>query len=294
MPGDEAGESLPRLSIDSLKTEHRQFFSRALQNVLESDIAKLTYGQIINRLPLTSVERESYNGSVTSEHSIRKKHSELCSGVLERLREIHDARDIASLNFDSTLIDAYNNTTFDSCAFETLLIEMTVVAVHQITVQLCKSEMSLRENDGMGSWEPADEETMPPTSFQHEDYRDYDIHPDGLADGVAYWAETRIFGGVVLFERCTPDSSLNLHNDIGIDPNAIYLHSDECDVTCRLYQLTDKQRCDLVTFLLSETTPLAECPIPMKKTNGDNKRIDPEESHFDTSVYRDMWQGKPL
>jgi hypothetical protein len=30
---------------------------------------------------------------------------------------------------------------------------------------------------------------------------DYDQYPDGLADVAGYWAEDRIFGGVVLFDR---------------------------------------------------------------------------------------------
>ena len=41
----------------------------------------------------------------------------------------------------------------------------------------------------------------PPTYFSHKWYQDYDQYPDGVADGIGYWAESRIFGGVVLFDR---------------------------------------------------------------------------------------------
>lgn len=37
--------------------------------------------------------------------------------------------------------------------------------------------------------------------FFHVDYMDYDQYPNGLADIAGYWAEDRIFGGVVLFDR---------------------------------------------------------------------------------------------
>ncbi|KAI1272622.1 hypothetical protein F5Y07DRAFT_379353 [Xylaria sp. FL0933] len=280
-------KAFPRLSIDSLRTEeHRRLFSRALQNVLSSDTAELTYGQIVDGLPISSVEEDSYYGTVSRDHPIHKNHTELCSGVLERLRNINGARDISTLEFDSTLIDAYNNTSLGSRAFQARLIEMTVYAVHQIAVQLFRTETSIHdEKDGMGWWEDPKRERMPPTLFQHHAYCDYHLFPEDLADGVAYWAENRIFGGVVLFDRRAPGSSPNSHNGIRVDPNAIYLHSDRDGVTNQIYQLTDRQRCDLVNFLLSETTPPAKCPIPMKATWENDKRIDPQKSHLDTGVY---------
>ncbi|KAI3341393.1 hypothetical protein F4824DRAFT_496144 [Ustulina deusta] len=301
MPREETNASTPRVSVDSLDTNHRQVFSRALQNVLSSDAAELTYAQIVDGLPLSAIERDTIRGSVDCDHPIHTKHTELCPGVIERLREIIDTHDIGSLKFDSTLVDAYNNASPGSRAFETRLIEMTAVAVHQIAVQLFKSETSLHESDGMGSWQPAEDsvfwdihKTMFPTLFRHPQYCDYGLYPDGLADGVAYWAENRILGGVVLFDRRAPDSPPNTNNEIEVDPNAIYFHSSGRMITYRIYQLIDKQRCDLVKFLLSETTPPAECPIPIHGTSENQQRIDPEEAVTDTGVYRDVWERKPL
>jgi hypothetical protein len=48
--------------------------------------------------------------------------------------------------------------------------------------------------------------TWPTTLFCHPWYRDYDQYPEGIADCVGYWAEERIFGGVVLFDRRDPGS----------------------------------------------------------------------------------------
>ena len=39
------------------------------------------------------------------------------------------------------------------------------------------------------------------TLLSHPDYDFQDDYPRGSADTVAYWAEDRIFGGVVLFDR---------------------------------------------------------------------------------------------
>lgn len=41
----------------------------------------------------------------------------------------------------------------------------------------------------------------PPTPFYANWYMNSDKYHNGLADVVGYWAELRIFGGVVLFDR---------------------------------------------------------------------------------------------
>jgi hypothetical protein len=41
----------------------------------------------------------------------------------------------------------------------------------------------------------------PPTLFWTGAYMDWLQYPNGLADMAGYWAETRVFGGVVLFDR---------------------------------------------------------------------------------------------
>ena len=52
--------------------------------------------------------------------------------------------------------------------------------------------------------------TFPTTLFCHPWYRDYDQYPNGIADSVGYWAEARILGGVVLFDRRNLGSAENI------------------------------------------------------------------------------------
>ncbi len=73
-------------------------------------------------------------------------------------------------------------------------------------------DTSRHKDDTLGRWRPAEERkrlypaTFPTTLFCHPWYRDYDQYPEGIADSVGYWAEGRILGGVVLFDRRDPDS----------------------------------------------------------------------------------------
>jgi hypothetical protein len=43
---------------------------------------------------------------------------------------------------------------------------------------------------------------LPPASlFWHGSFRSHRRYPNGLAELAGYWAETQIFGGVILFDR---------------------------------------------------------------------------------------------
>lgn len=102
--------------------------------------------------------------------------------------------------------------------FNMRLIEMVAVSVHQIAGALfnllpkAHTQEHIKlvtewqkpsgwvEYYGRRRWK---EPLFPPrpTHFFHCDYLDFDLYPDGLADVVGYWAEDRILGGVVVFDR---------------------------------------------------------------------------------------------
>jgi hypothetical protein len=76
---------------------------------------------------------------------------------------------------------------------------------------LYKQDTSRHKDDALGTWRPSEEyklfypHTFPATIFCHPWYRDYDQYPGGIADSVGYWAEARILGGVILFDRRNPE-----------------------------------------------------------------------------------------
>lgn len=90
---------------------------------------------------------------------------------------------------------------------------MVAVAVHQMAVLIFNLDESLHKNDGVTSWEPPKDprasplpsqiRDLPPpvTLFYHQAYRLKERYPNGIGDIVGYWAENRILGGVVLFDR---------------------------------------------------------------------------------------------
>ena len=92
------------------------------------------------------------------------------------------------------------------------MLELVARAVHQIAVWLYKQGSVRSKNDPLFAWRPGNDAELfyqggfPLTCFWHQWYQDYSQYPEGIADVVGYWAETRILGGVVLFDRREPQS----------------------------------------------------------------------------------------
>ncbi|KAK3934669.1 hypothetical protein QBC46DRAFT_358846 [Diplogelasinospora grovesii] len=290
-----------RLSVASLgEGPHRDILTRAIRNVLSTDISEITLAQIVDGLPLSVVEKDTYTGSgyLSGDHPLHQKHKQLCPGVLEKTRQLYIGFDVDTLQISSKLLHEYKISAPGSRAFQIRLIELAAVSIHQVAVQLYKLDASLHKDDGIASWEPPKEHPLfwilnpdgaPPTLFQHRQYRDYDQYPDGVADGVGYWAESRIFGGVVLFDRREPGSADD------VDPQGVYLHPERKNMTYRIYRLLDSQKLELLQFLLSNAEPPGILsPLPILGDENNRQRVDPEEPVETTGIYRDLWERKPL
>ena len=114
----------------------------------------------------------------------------------------------------SQLLHSYQTAVPGSRTFQTNLFELVARAIHDIAAWLFNQEHNLSPTDELVAWRPSEEDKpfypkgYPLTLFWHAWYHDYDQYPEGLADVVGYWAEARIFGGVVLFDRrCTSPKS---------------------------------------------------------------------------------------
>jgi hypothetical protein len=114
-------------------------------------------------------------------------------------------------------MQAYQNAELGSRQFKIRLVELAAASIHQIAIALFLFQPKLHQGDiesvvrwkekrkwveldGRGWWgEPLFDPR--PTLFFHHAYIEPDQYPHGLADVAGYWAEDRIFGGVVLFDR---------------------------------------------------------------------------------------------
>ncbi|OAA68022.1 hypothetical protein SPI_00217 [Niveomyces insectorum RCEF 264] len=328
--GKEIRASRKLLPIARLHGNHRDILLNALSNVLDSPAARTTYGQILDGVPLSDEVGDVYEGEVVCPgHPLLDEHLELSADVLAKLDELRASTPLDDFQVDATTIFEYQAASPGSRAFQTRLIELVARTVHAIAIWIFNNYSPLRpKDDRLLTWRPDKDGSerirkyfyrngYPPTLFVHPWYKAYDQYPDGLADGVGYWAEDRIFGGVVLFDRRPQEGPDTIYRtSFPYDPvhlpkraDAIYFHTNANGVTYRIYRLRDEQRQQLLQFLLSTAatsaspiTPSAvpsesfptPCPLPIRGDEDNRVRIDPEESVFDRGVYRDPWEHKPL
>lgn len=166
-------------------------------------------------------------------------------------------------------------------------------AVHEIAVLLFKSGTSLHPDHRITSWTPPKDDVFwdvyPkgawPTLFYHYWYSDYEQYPNGVADVVGFWAEARILGGVILFDRRDSRTA-------EAQPDSIWFHPDRSEVTSRIYKLLDDQKLALLEFLTTDSPDLDLLPILGDEKN--DCREDPEQPINETGIYRHLWDRKPV
>lgn len=95
------GADFKHLTVDVLDQEHREPLTRAIHNVLSTEVAEITYAQIIDGLPLTSVAYDTSAGDLPEDHPLHDIHSELCPGMLDKARELRSELNLEILKFDS-------------------------------------------------------------------------------------------------------------------------------------------------------------------------------------------------
>ncbi|KAH8768345.1 hypothetical protein F5883DRAFT_554419, partial [Diaporthe sp. PMI_573] len=189
-------------------------------------------------------------------------------------------------------IQAYQDTTPGSVAYKLRLLELVVIACHDIAVYLYQLDDGAHKHAEWENWhtekldslakeDPGECQTHrfqfgPPTPFFRSGYRYYTRYPNGLADVVGYWVEHHIFGGVVLFDRGASEEECN----------GIYIHNPEA--TSTLAPPTENQFNDLVAFLLSPTsdTDPSRCPLPIRITRENKWRWHAYDGMVDYHIFK--------
>lgn len=107
-------------------------------------------------------------------------------------------------------------------AFHLRLVELVAIACHQIGAYIYDLDEGAHKNKLYQDWrnkvleekEKDVEERRfynpPPTAFAHPAYRYPEQYPRGFADVAGYWAESKIFGGVVVFDRGETEEEVSL------------------------------------------------------------------------------------
>lgn len=330
------------VTVSALDVEHREVLSRAIRNVLETDLATETYAQIIDGLPLMHAAQETQSTHwMMRDHPIYQ-HISLCPGVAEATEKFKSDFDVNTLRFNPRvsftslhppdfqfqmvyenlsnthqLLSTFQVSPLTSRSFFLRLIELVAVSVHQIAVDLFTHHPKLHDANlpsfttsasplnpskdkgpyciaSVTSWTLPDDYSdpglrfipPPPTLLSLGFYQEHQQYPNGIADMVGYWAEDRVLGGVVMFDRRQIWSDKDMH-----EPN-FYMHSHREMVTTRVWQTLDEQFEAMVLFLLSAGRKDAS-PFPLLPSARNRVRVDGPIATR-SGVFRDPWERKEL
>ncbi|RFN46003.1 hypothetical protein FIE12Z_9754 [Fusarium flagelliforme] len=108
-------------------------------------------------------------------------------------------------------------------------------------------------------------------------------YPNGAADTVGYWAEAKIFGGVLVFDR----------GESEIECKELYLHAGLLDGPYTLFPLTEGQFETLIKFLLHPLdTDVPENPLPLRATSENRWRWSAWDAIAEHHIFRDRYERR--
>lgn len=80
----------------ALDVPHQISFKQGIANILATELAELTFAQLINGLPLWDVAIDQSKNTHTAEEPVYK-HKELCYGAMDKMRLLREKFDILTM-----------------------------------------------------------------------------------------------------------------------------------------------------------------------------------------------------
>ncbi|KAK4095899.1 hypothetical protein N658DRAFT_511676 [Parathielavia hyrcaniae] len=162
----------PLGSVEKLDPLHRDAITTAVLRLLDTALARETFGQIIDGLPLCRIAYGQRGRRLYGEHPILR-HVTLCPGVEEAADKFRSDLEMESLAFKNKLLDSFQDSEPNSRAFYLRLIELTAVAVHQIAVFLYNQDTRVHDRHTSNPHYTIDGATL----WDDEPYQQRDDYP---------------------------------------------------------------------------------------------------------------------
>ncbi|KAJ4122918.1 hypothetical protein NW768_009908 [Fusarium equiseti] len=280
-------------NIHVLDDDHRNVLDRATRNILNTEAAELAYAQMLDGLPTQDSLWDSFD--FVEDHPVETiGHAEICPGFIEKAREHRMRFELGRLNFETKTLQCFQDEPVGSDTFNLRLIELVAIACHQIGAYIYDLDEGAHKNKLYQDWrnkilrekeQDVEERRFynpPPTAFSHSAYRYPEQYPRGLADVAGYWAESKIFGGVVIFDRGETEEECK----------AMWIHGDLIKGPMTLYPPTKEQFDSLISFLMSPPDSVTKCPLPIHATKVNRPRWHPYDAFAEYHIFRDRYERK--
>ncbi|KAL4959287.1 uncharacterized protein BDV14DRAFT_206952 [Aspergillus stella-maris] len=256
----------PQERVGSLPKQYLQPLLSTVRRIFSSQRAEYVFGQVVEGTPTKETARFKHH----NDNPAIEDRAEPLPDTLNLVRTWRSSFELASLEIDLDVLKIYWESRLGTREAKLRLIEITAVIIHHLAALLFEhtnqppnKRPEAKNGFAMvdGYFQRTDEiiESLYPTYLFHNHYLDSDIYPMGVADIVAYWAETHLFGGVFLDVLLHPDNRF------------------------QIFKLSDAQIDQFIGFGLYGE-PTFPCPFPMK-TERDTVRLSGEHT-MHLNVYR--------
>ncbi|KAF6230551.1 hypothetical protein HO133_004895 [Letharia lupina] len=219
---------LANLSIDRLKQ-----LETTLASILASPNAQDTYAQIIDGRATWQSHVDPNTRGFPNETIIVSDHPTPSDGAMQLYEEIRTVFTPQALKIDVQLAQNYQNAPLGSPEHDLRLLEITAASLNALAGMIYASfhpETVLKPQESPSAQQDLlfFETDQFYVDFYHTKYKEFERYPFGLLNVVGYWAETQLFGGVLLFDR----------GESGREINNAFLHPPE---VFYCYQLSSHQ-----------------------------------------------------
>ncbi|KAK2763802.1 hypothetical protein FQN54_009420 [Arachnomyces sp. PD_36] len=260
------------ISLSDIDQERSVILTNVLSTVLRSAIVKNVFAQVIDGLPIRSMyEIISTCRSELLSRNEPSEQSRLLSG-----RFCDKPEDIfSSLSLNPTVAQLYQDSVLYSPHFNMHLLELAATAIHDIAGNLYAT---FHPNGEPERSQPGLVSFRNSISLSTRLYSFSSRYPRGAVDVVGYWAETHIFGGVVVFDRGQDSQARHCYG--------AYIHPRPCG---QLFQLSEAQLRGLSRLGSEENVDLGQFPLPFAP-EPDAKTVHHVTAFQDLNIYRDRYE----
>lgn len=219
--------------LANLSTEKLQHLETTLAFILALPNAHDIYAQIIDGKPTWKSYIDPNTYGFPTETTIVSDHPNPSNEAMQISEEIIAVFTPQALKIDIQLAQNYQNTPLGSREHDLRLLEITAASLNALAGMIYAAFHP--ETEPKPQEPPSIEQDLRfyetgqfYVDFYHAKYKEFDRYPFGLLNVVGYWAETQIFGGVLLFDR----------GESGLEINNAFVHPQRVSYA---YQLSSQQ-----------------------------------------------------
>ncbi|KAK2798095.1 hypothetical protein FQN51_007914 [Onygenales sp. PD_10] len=262
------------ITLLNIGQERAEIFKRVLTSILQHDLVKTVFAQVIDGIPIAS----AYESTLTARTELTSRtdpshQSVLLSGQLCESEGILD-----TLELNPTVAQLYQDSPLMSSSFNMHLLELVAIAVHNLAGNLY---LKFHPDGATQVLEPNDDPYFKREyiSLSTMFYCDPSRFPRAFLDVVGCWAEVQIFGGVVVFDRGLAEGERHCHG--------AYIHPRFPEL---LFELSESQLEGLsnlgrLTLHVKDSPPP---PFPLPFTCEPHARtVDHASAFLHLNIYRD-------